>query len=394
VTATDERSVLLGTAVLGNFAQFGARVVISPFVIAITGTFLVSKSDVGLVLTLLWATFAIVQYPSGVLADRYGERPVILASLATTAAGSLALASAPSYFLFVAAAVLLGGGAGLYFSVGTALLSKQYEAGDGQGRALSIHSAGAPLAGLVVPVAATTVAAQWGWRAGVATGAAVSAVALVGVLVAVGPTPASDPTLDVAAALHPHRALALLRQPGFAFTAAVATIGMYAFQSIVSFLPTFLREYHEFDPAAASTAFGGMFVLMAIGLPVAGRVADRRGTHVGIAGPMLLTAASLAVVLAAPARLFVSFGVAGVGLGITWGGALQSQFMLGLDAAERGTGFGLARSVFVLFGAVGNVATGTLADRVGWVPAYGVVGCLLVGAAVAVLVGRGRASEP
>jgi MFS family permease len=129
-----------------------------------------------------------------------------------------------------------------------------------------------------------------------------------------------------------------------------------------------------------------MFLLSAVGLPVAGRVADRRGTHAGIAGPMLVTAASLVVILAAPGRLVTYLGVAGVGLGITWAGALQSQFMLALDAGERGAGFGLARSVFVLLGAVGNVATGTLAEWVGWVPAYGVVVCLLAVAAATVVV--------
>jgi MFS family permease len=211
------------SAFAGNFAQFGARVIISPFVLSTAGTFAVTKTDIGLVLIILWATFAFLQFPSGILADRYGEKSIMLLALGATTVGSVLVATAPGFRVCIVAAVTLGGGAGLYFSVGSSLISKRYE--QEEGRALSIHSAGGPVAGLLLPVAATWVATQYTWRAGVAIGAAVSILAFVGISVAFRRTPVVDPSLKLLGSLHPRTALSLLTRPSVLFTTVVATAG-------------------------------------------------------------------------------------------------------------------------------------------------------------------------
>ncbi|MEF8855569.1 MAG: MFS transporter, partial [Haloarculaceae archaeon] len=167
----------LGSAVAANFGQFGARVALSPFVLAIAATFESSRGVVGLVLTGMWASYALSQFPGGVLADRYGERRIVLVALGGATVGSVLVAASPSLPVFALAAVLLGSGAGLYFAAGTALLDRRFE---NTGRAFSVHSAGGPLAGLVVPVGAAWVAARVSWRAGVLVGgvAALGALAL------------------------------------------------------------------------------------------------------------------------------------------------------------------------------------------------------------------------
>lgn len=381
-----QQNATLTATTFGNFAQFGSRVVISPFLIAVAETFIVTKSTIGLVLTLLWGVFALLQFPSGVLADRFGERRIIIVSLSATTIGSLVLAFSPSFPLFVVAAVILGAGAGLYFAAGSSLVSKRFESD--KGRSLAIHSAGAPLAGLVLPVGATAIAAWTSWRVGIAISAVVALLALVAILLTIDAEPAPNPSMDVWRAFHPRSAYHLLSRPEVAFTTLIATCGMYAFQSLLSFLPTFLREYHQFSEATASILFSVMFVLMAVGLPVAGRFGDQYGVHVGIAYPMVIAAVSLVGVLFSPARLVTYIGIAGIGIGITWAGAVQSQFMQTLSVDERGSGFGLARTVFVFLGASGNVVTGYLAEHFGWATAYGVVVCLLGIAAILVLVNR------
>jgi MFS family permease len=54
-----------------------------------------------------------------------------------------------------------------------------------------------------------------------------------------------------------------------------------------------------------------------------------------------------------------------------------------LGDAERGFGFGLVRTVYLLLAASGSVVVGSLADIGGWVPAYGVVVLLLIGGLLA-----------
>jgi MFS family permease len=67
----------------------------------------------------MWAAYALFQFPGGIVADRIGERRVILAAMAGITAASLALASAPTFGVFAVAAVGLGAAAGLYFTAGT-----------------------------------------------------------------------------------------------------------------------------------------------------------------------------------------------------------------------------------------------------------------------------------
>jgi MFS family permease len=344
---------------------------------------------VGAALTLLWAAFALLQFPSGVLADRFGERPVMLVSMGLTAVGSLLVAAAPSFGWFLLAVVALGVGTGLYFAVGTAFLSRRVE---GLGRAFGIHSMGAPLAGLVLPVVATAVVLRYDWRAGVAIGAVVAALAFGLVLGVVGETPPTAPDLSLRKRLHPSGVLELLRRPGVAFTTLVAVLAVYVFQSFVSFFPTFLREYHGLSQGEASFAFGVGFVVIAVGLPVVGTLADRYGTVAGLAVPFSLTAVGFTVLLLGSGSLLVYAGIVVVGAGVTWGGPLQSRLVGMFDASERGSGFGMARTVYVLLGSVGNVVTGTLAERRGWVVAYGVVVVLMV-VGVGLVVGR-RVVQP
>jgi MFS family permease len=372
---------VLASAVAANFGQFGARVVISPFVLAIAATFAVSTGEVGIVLTLLWATFALFQFPGGVLADRYGERRVILAALALTTAGSLAVTAAPSFPLFALATLLLGAGAGLYFVVGTSLLSRRF---DRTGLALSLHASGGPIAGLVLPVVATAVAATHGWRVGVATGAVVAGLAFLVVIVGVGATPASNPTARLRDRLSVATVRSRLARPAVAFTTVIGVLGMYAFQSFVSFYPAFLQDYHGLSERASGLAFGVAFVLIAVCMPLVGTVADRWDTDGAIAVPMVVTVAGLGVVLVPlagpdvlgiPATVHLGSVVAGVGL--TWGGAYQARAIDLFDAADRATGFGVMRTTYVLVGASGNVITGVLAARVGWPAAIGAIGGVL-----------------
>lgn len=384
-SSTNSRGLVLASAVAANFGQFGARVAISPFVLAIAATFASSKGEIGLILTLMWAAYAVLQFPGGVLADRFGERRVVFLSLGLTTAGGLAVAAAPSLVWFAVAVVILGVGAGLYFPTGTALLDRRFA---GSGLAFSVHSSGGPLAGLAVPVVASVVAATYGWRAGVAVGAAAAFLALLIAVVAIGETPPGSPDARLRDRLNVRTVRDLLGRPAVAFTTLIGVVGMYVFQSFVSFFPTFLQEFHGLDLGAASLATGAVFLLIAVCMPAVGHAADRLDVDLAIGVPMLVTATGLGVLLVDGGVLPLAAGVCVFGVGLTWGGALQSRFMREFADDERGTGFGLTRTLMVLLGSVGNVATGTLAEVAGWPVAMGVVLVLLVVAGTLVLANR------
>jgi MFS family permease len=166
---------------------------------------------------------------------------------------------------------------------------------------------------------------------------------------------------------------------------------MYVFQAYTSFFPTFLREYHELAPGRASALFGLGYLLIAVFLPIVGTLADRYGADAGLFVPYVTTGAGIALLLVPSAGppvagvdATVVGGVVVLGVGLTWGGALQARAMAGFPTDRQAAGFGLMRTAFVLLGSVGNVATGALAARAGWQVAYGVPVVLLAVAAAAV----------
>ncbi len=142
------RRFALAAVSAGNFSQLGARLLLGavvPFVLVDFGT---TEATVGLALTGMWAMYALLQFPSGVLADRFGERPVVLAGIVGAGVGTALVALSASVLAFGAATLVLGAGAGLFFSPGTSLLSRLY---DERGGALSVLTGAGAVAGAAFP---------------------------------------------------------------------------------------------------------------------------------------------------------------------------------------------------------------------------------------------------
>ena len=353
-----------------------ARVVISPLIPRIIAEFAVSRSAIGLALTGMWAIFALVQFPSGVISERYGERRVVLAALAVTAAGSVFVGLSPSYPAFAVLVLVVGVGAGLFMPAAASLLTKLFP---GTGRALGINTMGSPIGGLIGPVAATALAARFGWRAGPLAAAALAMTVFVLVAWAVEPVSPERPD----AAIRDRFQLAVLREffarPPIVFTTVLAIIGFFAFQAFTSFFPTFLVQYGSMTEAGAGLVFGAVFGLAIVGAPLLGWLSDHLGRDRILAVAFLAGAAGIAIFLVTQRLPATVLGTVLLGAGISWPGVMNSRFMDLFVDAERGAGFGLVRTVFLLVSSLGSVLTGGLADAFGWPIAYGAVAALLVG---------------
>jgi predicted MFS family arabinose efflux permease len=376
---SSDRTVL---ALLGgaNFAQLGARLLISPVVPAVIVAFDTSKAAVGLVLTGMWAVYALLQFPSGVLGDRYGERRLLLGALGLTAGGSLAVALAPTFAAFGAAVLFLGAGSGLFFSPAASLLSRLFAE---RGRALGALTGGGAVAGAAYPLAAGFVAPRWGWRPAVAVGAAVALPVFVAVLVVVRRRDPVTPDRRFGVLVDAALVRDLLTRPGVAYTLLLAVLFAFAFQAFASFFPTFLVEYHSLSTERAAAAFGAAFVLSAAAQSAVGRLSDAVSRNAAVAVSAVLAGSGLSVLLLWRSLPGVVVGTLLLGLGVSWPGAIQARFMDELGAAERGLGFGLVRTVYMFLAAAGSVVTGALADAAGWATAYGfLVGLLAVGLVV------------
>jgi MFS family permease len=369
----------------GNFTQLGARFLLSPVVPFVIVQFDADKATVGLALTCMWATYALFQFPSGVLADRYGERRLLVTGLAGTVVGTLLIALSPSLLAYGVFAVVLGAGTGLFFSPASSLLSRTFEA---KGSALGALTAGGALAGVAYPAVGGYLGATYGWRVAVGLGAVVALPMLLGTVWLLPEVEPVNPARRLTAAVQPRRVLELLSRPSVAYTTVVAILVSFTFQAFSSLFPTFLFEYRGIAPETAGLVFGAVFGLSSLAQPIAGRVSDAISRDVAIAGSVTLTAVGFLTLLFAPGWPGLLAGAAVLGVGISWPGPVQARFMDQLSDEERGYGFGLVRTVYMFTAAPGSVVVGALAEQGGWVLAYGSVIAVLTLCLLALLVNR------
>lgn len=373
MTSRSNYTVLL-VAMAALFSTMVARLSISPVIPDIVDAYHVSKGVVGLGLTGLWAAYGVMQFPSGLLAERYGGRRILLLAVLLTGVGSLLIAVAPSFPLFVAFLLFLGAGAGLYYSVGSALLTNTFE---NTGLALGAHSSALPIAGLVTPVAASAIGVRYGWRPAVLLGAVIALPVFVVATVWWRAPEAARSGSAVERGVDWNEFVSLMTRPPILYTTLIAILTSYAYQAFTSFFPTFLVEYRKLSIGEASVAFGAVFVITALCLPVLGTLSDRYSRDAVLTFALSLCATGFGVLLLAEEFAVAMLGVGLLGVGMSWGGALNSRFMDHLSPEERNTGFGLVRTVYLLVGSLGSLGTGVLADALGWIPAYGSVIALL-----------------
>jgi MFS family permease len=383
------RHTALTLCTLAFTATMVARLAISPLVPQITARFGVTNATVGLALSGMWLAYALAQFPSGVLGDRYGERAVILTAVGATAVASLLIAVSPSIAAFMLFTVLLGAGAGLHYSVATTFLAKQY---DDIGRAIGVHVAGGPIAGLAAPPVAALVGSRYGWRAGVLLGVAVAVPVFALFAWRVRPTEPIRPDQPLRERFALAPLVELLSRPSILYTTALATMGAFTWQATASFLPTFLEVGGGLSTALSALLFSLYFLVHGSTQPVTGSLSDRFGRDATAMGTMSAGIVGYGL-LVATARFDLGLGptvaaVGFVGVAMSWGAPVQSRFMDLLSDEERGAGFGLVRTAYMVIGASGSVVVGTISDVAGWEAAFGLLAGVMALGLAALLANR------
>jgi YNFM family putative membrane transporter len=379
------RNTILAFAALANFGQMSSRLVISPVVPNILRTFEISKTAVGLALTGMWAAYALSQFPSGVLTARFGERRVIIVALSLLTLGSISLSVAPSFAIFSLAALFLGAGTGLYFAAAANFLSKLFSR---RGQAIGITTAAGSFAGLIAPVFGAYIGARYGWRSAVLFGAAIALPLVFLFSFRVEPTEPDRPDQPLRNQLDRSMLVGYLTNPSIIYTIVLAGVGTFTFQAVTSFFPTFLVEQQHLSTEQAGLAFGVVFLLSAMMQPITGRLSDWVGRDIVIAGSMVFVISGIVMIFNPLPGVGLPGAIGLFGMGLSWFPVVLSRFMDVLPDANRSTGFGLVRTVYMLFGALGSVVTGAVADSMGWEMAYSVVAGLIAVSLLLIVVNR------
>lgn len=343
----------------GWFLTLGVRIVYPTLLPRVTAEFGVGNATAGLFLGGLWTTYALLQFPGGLLADRVGERLVLAGSVLLSTLGVSAVALSTGVEPFVAATAVLGVATGLYGTTRITVISATYDRVEAT--AIGVSQAAGNVGNVLLSAGAGLVAAAAGWRWGFGALVPLFLACAAGLWLAV-PRSASPTTDDEPVGQTLRHVLVAVRRPRVLTVFVLLALNMLLYQSVTGFLPTYLVVRKGLDPATAATLYSGFFAA-AIGLQfVSGAVADRLGNpvavavFVGLSVPvfvLLTVARSLPVVAASVLALSVLLGgmppinAAGVG-------ALPEEI--------RGSGFGLLRTGYIAVGALGPPTVGALAD--------------------------------
>jgi MFS transporter, NNP family, nitrate/nitrite transporter len=292
-----------------------------------------SATQVGLLVGTPVLLGAAARLPLGLLADRYGGRPVFTALLLTLLLPVALAGLTRSYTALVAASFALGL-AGASFAVGVPFVARWFPP-ERQGIALGIYgmgNIGTALANLVAPPLAERGSwplAFWVWLPVLASAAA--AFWLLG--------------RDAPGRVHGHASLAarltvLWRHPVAWMLALCYFVTFGAFIAIGGYLPTLLVTTYGLTVPEAGAWAAGFIALAMLARPLGGYLADRWGgaaildcVFVGVA----VLAAGLAVEPAINALMAVLLGMAvvlGVGNGAVF--KLVAEYFPGETGAVTG----------------------------------------------------------
>jgi len=343
---------------LGWFLALGVRIVYPALLPRITAEFEVTHRTAGLFIGTLWTTYALFQFPGGVLADAAGERIVLAGSLLLTAVGVGALALSPTLWPFVAATVLLGVGTGLYGTTRITVLSATYDRMETT--AISVSQSAGNVGNVVLPASAGAVGAYLGWRGGFGVLLPLMLVSAAGVWYVLPPRSDAESGESVGETMG--TLTVELRTPRVVAVTALLALNMLLYQSVTGFLPTYLTDVKGLTPSMAATLFS-LFFAAAIGLQFAsGVIADRFGNRPTIA--LFLGLSVPAFVLLTVAETVPALVGTVLLLSCMLGGMppVNAAGVGALPPEIRGSGFGLLRTIYIAVGAAGPPAVGQLAD--------------------------------
>ena len=389
---------LVLTTLLWFMAKF-VRYLFPPLFDPFQAAFGVSNTATGLAFSALMTVYALMQFPSGVVADRRGPVRVIAAGAVVAALGSLALvvplplpdlsvpigpvSTVPGEVLGVVGGMLLiGVGTGAHKTVAVRLLATVHERRTG--RALGVLDTVAAFGGVAAPLAVTYALPDWRGLF-LASGIAVAALTVLFVrrtprhLEGRGTVDASggeDGGIDGSLLGY----LELMKPPRVALFVGVTVAFAFGYNGVVAFLPSYLAADAGagLGRAVGNTIYSALFVVALVQLGT-GELTDRVGRL-----PMLF--ATVVAAVAGAALLLSVRGVAAVGAAVVLFGVgahgfrpVRSAYLMSLlpdDAA--GGGLGVVRTVLMTAGAIAPGVTGFLIDTRGYDAAFAALGGSLV----------------
>lgn len=334
------------------------QVMLPPLYLAIMHDFgLDGLSPVMLLGTIYFVTYAVMNLPYGILADRFSKKKILVFGATLNSVAFLLAAYTKSYKVFVMAMILAGLGGGTYHPVATALISNLFKGM--VGRAFGLIGMGASFGLFAGPFASGFIGQQFGWRTSCLT------FAVFGCIVAITfglimPEEDNMQSEEKESAL-PTRTYLIALLP------VIYVFGMrdFCLWGTTFLTPAMTQMDLGFSKKMAGTLIGLMSLTGVLSQPLAGTISDLFGRRRMIFFALIFSG-------------FAVFSFPYLNGGMIFVAALIAGFMLlatvpviDATAAEivppafRGKVFGVMMTLGIMFGALSPYITGLIHDLVG-----------------------------
>ena len=371
------RAVLF-TAALAHILHDGFSDILYILLPLWASEFSLTLTGVGVLKAVYTAGMALSQIPAGILAERWGERRLLVVGTAVTALGYLGVATLASGMLPLAALLLVAGlGSGVQHPLASSLVSRAYETGPRRA-ALGTYNFAGDLGKIAVPAAVALVTTAVGWRyaSGVYALLGLAGTVFIALaLVRIGAGAAAPLTEERGTG---GGGWGIRDMRGFQALSAIGMIDTATRTALLTFLP-FLLLAKGLTVAGVGVALAVLFAGGAAGKFVCGLVAER----VGIVRTVILTelATACGIVAVALGPLGVALGVL-LPLGVALNGTSSALYATVADLVlpeRRARAYGLYYTLVVSASAAAPLLYGALGD------AMGILATLLVTSAVVLL---------
>jgi MFS family permease len=359
----------------------------------------VSAAAVGLTLSAFAVARMFLNVPSGMVADRWGRRILLIGGPLVTGVGSVLSGTANTLEWLLVWRFVAGVGSAMYMT-GAIIVVTDIATDQNRGRLLAFNQ-GALLAGVTLGPAVGGITAEYlGLRAPFyLVGVAALAAGLWNWLRVPETRPAagSAPATSTASGRGGSWAstVAMLLSLNFLVVALVNFAVFFARSGRQTVIPLFADQEIGLSAGPIGLIFAMMAFINLLFIVPAGWAIDRFGAKVTIVPSALVSLAAFALMAASPTTAMLVFAslVLGVGSGLL--GPAPAAYAAEIAPAERrGAAMGLFRSVGDLGFVVSPPLVGYLADRSGFGSAILINGVVLAVAALVFGVFAGRARSP
>lgn len=346
----------------GWFVSIGVRMIYPVLIPYIRLEYNLNLTRAGLLLTLLWISYALGQLPGGILTDRLGDGVMMKISTFIGAFTLILIFWAGDVFVIYMATILFGFGTALYGVARFTSLANIYP--NKVGLATGISSAAGDAGNAILPPIAATIASIYAWKYGFSFAIPIFVVAGIFLYIKVPNKSHSiegqSLDLNIASFIN---IIKSLRKPNILYGTLMMIMGHSIWQAFTGFYPTFLIEVKGLSPTVSSIIYSMFFAIGIIIKPITGGLYDKLGIKYTLTAVLTITGISIFLLTLVNNIILIIFVTSATSFLLGYGTVVMAYLTINMPQSTRGTGLGVLRTTYNLVASASPLIFGVLAER-------------------------------